>query len=134
MAGIANNGARATFLANILNQTAPSNMTLRIFQNNITPADTDTVALYTESTFTGYAGTALTAASWSITTAHPAVATYPQVTFTSSANQTAQSEYGYYITNAAGALMFAERFSDGPYSVSVLNQTIKVTPTVSLTD
>ena len=136
MSGIVCNGARAVMLANALNKTAPSDLTLRMYKSNTTPADSDNVNAsgYTESTFTGYAGIPLTAASWSITVAHPAIASYAQQTFTSSANQTAELAYGYYITNAAGNLVAAERFSDGPYSISANGQTVKVTPNISLTD
>lgn len=136
MAGIACNGSRKTMLENAVNKTAPSNLTIRLFKNNVVPADSDNVDAsgFTEANFTGYAGQSLTAASWSVTSAHPAVATYPQVTFTSSADQTAQLVYGYYVTNGAGQLVVAEAFSDGPYSIAANGQTIKVTPAISLTD
>lgn len=136
MAGKACNGSRTVMMENVLNKTAPQNLTLRLFQNNVTPADADNVNAsgYTEAAFTGYSAIALTAGSWSVTTALPNVASYAQQTFTSSANQTVQNIYGYYITRADGSLFVAERFSDGPYAVSVNGQTIKVTPNVSLTD
>jgi len=136
MAGNTCNGSKAVILANALNKTAPQNLTLRLFKNNITPADGDNVNAsgYTEATFTGYTSIALTAASWSISTADPANATYAQQTFTSTADQTAQPQYGYYVTRADGSLLFAERFSDGPYTISTNGQTIKITPNFSLTD
>src|SRR5262245_32486632 len=136
MAGNTCNGSKAIILANALNKTAPQNLTLRLFKNNVTPADSDNVNAsgYTEATFTGYTSIALTAATWTISTAEPAVASYPQQTFTSSADQTAQLVYGYYITQADSSLLYAEKFSDGPYSISVNGQTIKITPNYSVTD
>ncbi len=136
MAGNTCNGSKAIILANALNKTAPQNLTLRLFQNVLTPSDSDNVNAsgYVEATWTGYAGIALTAANWSITTADPSNASYAQQTFTSTANQAAQSNYGWYITRADGSLFCAERFSDGPYSISVTGQTIKVTPNFSATD
>lgn len=136
MAGIACNGSRKTMMENILNKTAGSNLTLRLFKNDVTPDDADNVNAsgYTEATFTGYSAVAFTAANWTVTTAHPAVASYAQQTFTSSADQSTQNIYGYYITNAGGSLVVAERFTDGPYAISANGQTIKVTPTISLTD
>src|SRR5215831_4350517 len=136
MAGNTCNGSKAVILANALNKTAPQNLTLRLYKNNVTPADGDNVNAsgYTEATFTGYTSIALTAASWTITTADPAIASYPQQTFTSSADQTAQAIYGYYLTRADASLLYAERFSDGPYNILSNGQTIKVTPNVSLTD
>jgi hypothetical protein len=136
VAGNTCNGSKAIILANAVNKTAPQNLTLRLFRNNITPADGDNVNAsgYTEATFTGYTSIALTGASWAITTAEPSIASYAQQTFTSTADQTAQLQYGYYVTRADGSLMFAERFSDGPYSIASNGQTVKVTPNFSLTD
>lgn len=137
MAGVASNASRATMMAQVLNKTAASNLTLRLYKNNVTPSDTDpdlASSTYTEANFTGYSAASFTAANWSVTTAKPAVASYAQQTFTSSADQSVQNVYGYYITNAAGSLVVAELFSDGPYAVSANGQTIKVTPTISLTD
>src|SRR5262245_61795745 len=136
MAGNTCNGSKAVILANALNKTAPQNLTLRLFKNNVTPADADNVNAsgYTEANFTGYAAIPLTAASWSISTADPAVAAYAQQTFTSTADQTSMAIYGYYITRADATLFCAERFSDGPYNVLSNGQTIKVTPNFSLTD
>lgn len=135
MPGNTCNGSKAIMLANTLNKTAPLNLTLRLFINNITPADADNVNAsgYQEANFSGYGGIALTAGTWSITVVDPSAATYPQQTFVST-TATPQTCYGYYITRADGSLYTAERFSDGPYSISNATLPIKVTPTVSLTD
>jgi hypothetical protein len=49
---VPNNG-EGLALANFLNKTAPQNQTMMLYSNNITPAETDTTATYTEATFTG---------------------------------------------------------------------------------
>src|SRR5262245_13748294 len=106
MAGNTCNGSKAIILANALNKTAPQNLTMRLNKNNLRPAHGDNVNAsgYTEATFTRYTSIALTAATWTISTAEPAVASYPQQTFTSSADQTAQLIYGYYLTRADASL------------------------------
>jgi hypothetical protein len=136
MAGNICNGSKAIILANSVKKTVALDLTLRLFKNNLTPTDADNVDAsgYTQADFVGYAAIPLTAASWGVTTADPAVLSYAQQTFTSSANQSAQLIYGYYITRSDGSLYAAEKFSDGPYSISAISQTVKVTPNVSLTD
>lgn len=48
----------------IVNKTAPEDLKLKLFKNNITPAETDTHLTYTEATFSGYAEKSLAGASW----------------------------------------------------------------------
>lgn len=114
--------------------TTTENLVLRLFQNNITPAATDTAATYTQATFTGYASVTLTGASWTVTAGNPSTATYAQQTFTSSANQATQQIYGYYLVRASSLdIVYAERFSDGPYPITNNGDAIKITPTVTAT-
>jgi hypothetical protein len=131
MSGVVCNASRKIAAENILFKTAAQALTLRLYKNVKTPANGDNInaSEYIEATFLGYAPIALNAVNWSVTTAFPTMATYPLQTFTSSANQTAELVYGYYITRADGTLYLAELFSDGPYSVSTIAQTVKVTPT-----
>lgn len=120
-------------LTAIVAKAAAENLVLRLFQSNTTPAEADVAATYTEATFAGYAAQTLTAASWVVTEGAPGNAAYPQATFTSSAAQAAQSVYGYYLTRVtSGRIAWAERFSDGPYSISNLNDAVKVTPIITL--
>lgn len=96
-------------------------LTLRLYKNNKTPADTDVVADYTESDFVGYAPESLVSGNWVATPGDPASATYPDVVFTSTASQS-QLNYGYYVTeDVGGTLMWAERWDDNdptaPYTM-----------------
>jgi hypothetical protein len=114
----------------LVNKTAPQNLVLRLYQNNITPSDSDTAGTYTEATFTGYSAITLTGASWG--TASAGTISFAQQTFSSSANQATQNIYGYYLTQVtSGILVYAERFTDGPYAIANNGDQIKITPTIS---
>src|SRR5574338_390456 len=91
----------------LVNKLTPENPVLRLFKNNITPADTDTAATYTEADFTGYAAITLTGSSWGAPSGGSI--SYAQQTFTcSGAGST--TIYGYYLTQAtSGILMWSER-------------------------
>ena len=117
----------------IFNNATQQNQTLKLYKNNITPASTDTAATYTEATFTGYAALNLTGSTWTTNTASsPAVNTYTAQTFTSTAGSQNESEYGYFvIQQGSGLLLYAERFSNGPYVIQNNGDSITITPTVS---
>lgn len=116
----------------LVNKASPQNLVLRLFKSNTTPAEADTAGTYTEADFTGYASITLTGASWTTVQGAPSQASYAQQSFTSSADQASQNVYGYYLTRLAGGeLVYAERFSDGPYAIAHLNDVIKVTPQIT---
>lgn len=119
-------------LKNLLNHTAPENQVLKLFKSNTTPADTDTASTYTEADFTGYSNKNLTGTSWTVTSGDPTVADYAQQTFTSTAGSQNQSVYGYFIVQAtSGILLWAERFTDGPYVIVNNGDEIRVTPRIT---
>ena len=120
-------------LKRALNFSATGDVKLHLFQNNYTPIETSTVASFTESTWTGYAIKTLTGASWTCTNADPSEASYGIQTFTSTAGSQNQANYGYYITDSANAiLLWAELFTDGPYTIVNNGDTISVTPKITL--
>lgn len=130
MALLVANVGEDKFLANIVNKTAPENLVLKLFKSNTTPAEGDTAVTYTEADFTGYSSVTLTGASWTIS--NP-TASYAQQTFTSSAGSQNQPVYGYYLVGASdGVLRWAERFTDGPYTIVNDGDQIKVTPRITL--
>lgn len=118
----------------LLNKTAQDeNLVLRLFKSNTTPAETDTAGTYTEADFTGYSAITLTGSSWTVSGTSPTTASYAQQTFTSSADQSSQNIYGYYITRATtGDLVWAERFPAGPYPIANNGDNIKVTPQITM--
>lgn len=121
-------------LQNITANTSPVNLVLKLYKNDVTPAEGDTATTYQEATFTGYANTTLTGSSWVIANAGGiSNATYTQQTFTSSAAQATQQIYGYFVTSGpVGTLLWAERFTDGPYPITNLGDAVKVTPYIEL--
>ncbi len=113
--------------------SAAEDLVLRLFRNKKTPADGDTEADYTEATFTGYAHVDLSGIGWTITPDAPTLLQYAQQEFVSSADQAAQTIYGYYLTQvSSGKLVCAWRFDDGPYSVSKNLDKVKVTPKIQI--
>lgn len=118
----------------LVGKTAGQNLILKLFKSNTTPAEADTEGTYTEADFTGYAAITLTAASWSVTGTNPTSIGYAQQTFTSSAGSQSQSVYGYYFVQVtSGKLVWAERFTDGPYVITNNGDTISVTAALTMT-
>lgn len=129
---VPNNGEGLALKA-FLNHTAGQNQKLVLYKSNTTPAETDTTATYTAADFTGYADASLTGSSYTVTEGAPSDATYAEQTFTSSADQTAQNVYGYIVKQTtSGTIMWAERFTNGPYAIANLNDAIKITPKITM--
>ena len=118
-------------LGNILNKTTPENIVYRLYSNNITPAETDTAATYTEVSGSGYAAITLTGANWTITGGAPTTATYALQTWTFSG--AAGNVYGYYTTEAtSGVIKWAERATGAPINIATAGSKIEITPSISL--
>ncbi len=112
----------------IVNKTAPQNLVLRLFTSNTTPGESDTAGTYTEATGNGYSAITLTGASWG--SASGGSIAYAQQTFTFTG--ALGNVYGYYVTQASsGTLVYAERFTDGPYNIANNGDQIKITPTIT---
>jgi|SRR6056297_2402172 len=119
-------------LSRALNLNTPDDVVLHLYTNDKTPAEGDVAGDYTESTGAGYSAQTLTGASWSVTTTTgTTTGEYPQVTYTYTAAE--PNIYGYYVTNSAGStLLWAERFSDGPYAIPSGGGSVKITPKIEL--
>jgi hypothetical protein len=114
----------------IVNRTAPENLSLRLFINNITPSDTDTTATYTVAGFPGYANIALTGASWNAASAG-AIAYSASQTFTCSGVST-DDVYGYYVVQAtSGILLWSERDASAPFLVRNSGDAVRLTPAIT---
>lgn len=138
MALLVPNQAEHAMISMIVNATTAQNqnLVLALYQNNLTPASTDVKADYTAAAFTGYSAVTLTSGSWTVTAATsgaPATATQTSATtFTCSAT-TSQSIYGYYVYQASGTgMLWAERFSDGPYTIANSGDKVILTASVTL--
>jgi len=114
----------------MVNRTAPENLSLRLFINNITPSDTDTAATYTVATFPGYANITLTGASWNA--ASGGSITYgSQQTFACTGTAT-DDVYGYYIVQVtSGILLWSERDAAAPFAIRNNGDQVRITPTIS---
>ena len=106
-----------------------SDLTLKLYSNNRTPALTNVASDYTVVAGGGYANITLTGGAWSIASG---VATFATQTFTfTGATNSPGTVYGYYVVNGAGTLMFAERFPTVPFTPA--NGTnITITPRIVL--
>lgn len=114
----------------IVNKTAPQNLVLKLYKNNITPSDTDTASTYTEATFGGYSAITLTGASWG-SASSGTIAYGSQQTFTCNATAT-DDIYGYYVVQASsGTLLYSERDANAPFAVRNSGDAVKITPTIS---
>lgn len=97
-----------------LGYSTPGNQLLKLYTNNVTPADTDTAATYTEMTTLGYAAKTLTKTSWSVAqSGGVATATYAAQTWTFTAGA-AVTVYGYFVVDAtSGVILWSEPFTSG---------------------
>jgi hypothetical protein len=121
-------------LNTFFNATAQQNLKLKLFATDVTPADTDTHATYTEASGGGYAAKTLTNASWTVSSANdPSDAVYAEQTFTfTGALTTNGTIYGYYVTNNAGdCLVYAERFASS-FTPANNGDQLKLTPKFQL--
>ncbi len=134
MALVVPNGSEVIFLNYILNIDAPENISIRLYSNNVIPTESSTVATFIEmSNGLGYltGGQSLTPGSWSIISGNPSQAEHTEMTWTFTG--AAGLVYGYYVTrDTGGELMWAERFSNGPFNITTNGDQIKITPRLTL--
>lgn len=124
------------FLKVYFNNTRPAggnNLTLKLYCTNVTPADTNTAASYTECAGGGYAAKTLTNGSWTVTTANdPSDAVYAEQTYTfTGALTTNPTIYGYYVVDADNTLVWAELFGS-TFTPANNGDNVKVTPKCQL--
>lgn len=102
---------------------------IKLYKNNHTPADADTVADYTEADFDGYASKNLTAFGAAFLNASNKGETdHTILTWTDTGAVTPNSIYGYYVTTAGGALLWAEKLSNGPITMQANGDQYSVIP------
>lgn len=108
-----------------------NNLTLRLFCNDVTPAQTG--ISYNEATGGGYAAKTLTNGSWTVATANdPSDAVYAEQTFTfTGALTTNTTVYGYYVTDAGNTVLWAERLT-AAFTPANNGDNIKITPKFQL--
>lgn len=105
------------FLDMALSDAAPEAQVLKLYSNDVTPAEGDTAATYTEATIGGYAAVNLVRATWNAASTATGVTskTYPGQTWNFSATGTV---VGYFIIKVtAGTILWAERMFASPGQV-----------------
>lgn len=113
---------------------------LRLFTNDVESGLTEVqkealvAADFTEATFAGYAAKTLTGGSWTTTQEDPTIGTYAQQTYTRSSTGTAQVVRGYYILRSSDSTLEGYEYFSGPITVTSINDTIVVTPAITLED
>jgi len=110
-----------------------ASLTIKLFTNNVTPADTDTAGTYTEATGGGYAAKTITNGSWTVTVGNdPSDAAYAQQTWTfTGALTTNPTIYGYYVVDADGTLLWAEKLA-ASFTPANNGDELKITPKFQL--
>jgi hypothetical protein len=125
---ITNAGKEKSLSCFVGKDTQQETLILKLYSNNYTPTILDEVQSYTEVTGGGYVSKSLVPSNWTI---DAGLAGYPQQvwTFTGSSG----SVYGYYVVSStSNTLLFAEKFPNGPYTVSTSGDIIRVTISLSL--
>lgn len=125
-------------LGRMLYGSSPENLTLKLYKTNVTPAESDTHASYTEADFTGYAATTLTSTqsggTWAVPTTSSGTtsSTYGTNSVFSCTGGSSQTVYGYYVVGAtSGTLHWAELFSSSR-NMTPPSDTLTVTPKIEL--
>lgn len=121
------NGGKVRLLQQLVSYL--NGLTLRLFQNNHTPAIGDTAASYTEATFTGYSSQAIT----SFGTAYQNASNLGEtdaaaMTFSMTGTTVTNNIYGYYVTDSGGNLIFAELNPNGVFAMNQTGLTYTVQP------
>lgn len=118
-------------LSAALNNEVPAlgrDLTLRLYTNDVTPAGDSEATDFTEATGSGYAAIPLTAGNWTAALVDGIpCAVFPAQTFVLTGVLTAQ---GWFITNAAGALVTAVRASAAVSAVA--GNEIVVVPSIRI--
>jgi hypothetical protein len=113
--------------------TGGDNLTLKLFCNNVNPADGDTAATYTEATGGGYAAKPLSMANFAVSTALGiAQAAYAQQIFAFTGPLTTNGTiYGWYLVDADGTLIYAQK-SDSSVTPATSGDAVIVNPVFQL--
>lgn len=126
MALVVPNTAEVSIIEYVLNKEAPQDLTARLYSNNLIPDEDTITADFTEVVGGGYVAEGLTPANWTVTPGNPSQAQYaPEVVFTF--NAAVGNVYGYYVTRTDGITLWAERFTNGPFNVTVPGSEIRIT-------
>jgi len=113
---------------------AAGELVLHLYVNQVDLTDESfTEASFTEASASGYASVTLTGSNWTASTdpgTGVSTAVYASnVTFQFSVGE---DVYGYYITNNAGEILWAEQFPSAPFALPSTGGEISIKPQVQL--
>ena len=134
MALVVTNSGEEEMLKRIVG-VATGDLELHLYDTTLTIDDATTLAGLeaVECDQAGYALKALAAGTWTVTVAGTTEAVYDteqEFAFTAASGN---SVYGYYITNAGNTvLLWAEEFTDGPYTIPTGGGSVFITPKIQL--
>lgn len=120
----------------LLGASAQEDFTLKLFVNDIVPADEDTATTYTEMSTLGYSAKTLAKAGWTVAQIalsgnNVAEGIAPVQTWTFTAG-VAVDVYGYFVVGAtSGELLWTERFALKK-TAQTAGDTIQITPKFTL--
>lgn len=108
-------------------------LTLKLFATDVTPADTSTAGSFTEASGGGYSSKTLSNGSWTVASANdPSDAVYAEQTFVFTGTLTTNGTiYGYFVVDADGVLVWAEKFSSS-FTPANNGDQLKLTPKFQL--
>lgn len=100
---------------------------LRLYSNDYTPVETSTFNSYVEVAGGGYATKTLDKDNWTIFSGEPSYGLYVRQDFTFTGATTLTNIYGYYVSDVAGVVRWAERFGTAPVA-PIAGSKIRITP------
>jgi hypothetical protein len=125
-------GGERKILELIINKSSPSQLTIRLYSS---PVDFSGgglgIADFQEPEDASYSPIDLLSSSWSVAT----VGGVSAATYASSVEfsfEGASDLYGYYVTDSAGVVMWAEAFSTSPLSIPAAGGKVRVRPRLQL--
>ncbi len=131
MALVVPNAAEQIILQYILNIDLPEGLVIHLYSNNIVPLEVDTVTSYVEVVGGGYSSISLVAGNWTIIAGTPTSAEHTEVVFLFTG--AVGNVFGYFVTRVTGGeLLWAERFSNGPFNIQTSGDEIRITPRLTL--
>ena len=115
----------------ITGNDTPGTITLHLYNNNVTPSESDIASTYTEPVGDGYASKSLSSVTWTFATVGDvSSATYDTAqVFTFSGGP--KSIYGYMLLDGGGDLLWVESFK-GVVNVDAGGGDITITPKIDL--
>jgi hypothetical protein len=108
-------------------------LTLKLYTNNYIPLDTSVAGDFTEASGGGYSAATLANGSWTVDTGHnPSDAVYAEQTWTFTGALSASATiYGYFVVDADGTLILAEKF-DYSFTPAKNGDQLRLTPKIQL--